>query len=184
MGRGYSGSAGHFGGRSYGGYGTTGDYGYGAEGHYSESQFGGGAEEEPGERPGRRRLTPEEYWQRYFAPASYQGRIRGDAGDRFVASDTRESGAQPAHRMAGPSRHPLAPRGIRRTDAELYEDICEALLQRDDVDSSDVTVAVREGEVLLDGSVPERSMRYLIEDIAAGHPAVRNVDNRIRVRKA
>lgn len=153
---------------------------------YGDSQFGGGAEEEDAREPrGRRRLTPEEYWQRYFAPASYEGRTRGeDTGDRFVPPEPPSGGAQPAHRMAGPSRHPLAPRGIRRSDPELYEDICVALLHRDDLDSSDVTVAVREGEVTLDGSVPERSMRYLIEDLAAGHPAVRDVDNRIKVRKA
>ena len=185
MARGYSGTGGRFGGRSYGGYGTTGDYGYGAQGHYGESQFGGGAEEDPAEPAGRRRLTPEEYWQRYFAPASYEGRTRGDdTGDRFVPSDTRGSGTRPAHRMAGPSRHPLAPHGIHRSDAELYEDICEALLQRDDVDCSDVTVAVHEGEVTLDGTVPQRCMRYVIEDLAAGHPAAHDVDNRIRVRKA
>lgn len=50
-------------------------------------------------------------------------------------------------------------------------------------DLGEPTVAVREGEVTLDGSVPERCMRYLIEDLAAGHPAVRDVDNRISVRK-
>ena len=51
-------------------------------------------------------------------------------------------------------------------------------------DKLDVTVTVRQGEVLLEGSVPLRGMRYLIEDLAAGHPAVRDVDNRIRVRAA
>jgi BON domain len=185
MGRGYSGSGGRGGGRSYGGYGTTGDYGYGAWGNYGESQFGGGTEEDPAEPRGRRRLTPEEYWARYFAPGSYEGRTRGDdTSDRFVAPAAPGGDDQPAHRMAGPSRHPLAPREIRRSDAQLYEDICEALLQRDDVDSSDVTVVVREGGVALDGSVPQRGMRYLIEDLAAGHPAARDVDNRIKVRKA
>lgn len=183
MGHGYSGSGGRFGGRSYGGYGTAGDYGYGASGHYGESQFGGG--EESRGRPYRHRLTPEEYWQRYFGTRSYEGRTRGeDTGDRFIPPDAQAGRAEPAHRMAGPSRHPLAPPGMHRTDAELYEDICEALMQCDDVDSSDVTVTVREGEVLLEGSVPERRMRYLIEDFAAGHPAVRDVDNRIRVRAA
>jgi len=181
MGRGYSGSGGRFGGRSYGGYGTTGDYGYGARGHYGESQFGGGAEADAGAPRGRRRVTPEEYWARYFAPASYEGRTRGDGtGDRFVPP----GGAQPAHRMAGPSRHPLAPRDIRRSDEELYEDICEALLEQHDVDSSDVTVSVHGGEVMLSGSVPQRSMRYVIEDLVAGHPSVRDVDNQIGVRKA
>lgn len=185
MGRGYSRSGGRFGGRSYGGYGTTGDYGYGAWGDYGQSQFGGGAEEDPGEPRERRRLTPEEYWRRYFAPASYEGRTRGDdAGDRFVPPEPRRGGARPAHRMAGPSRHPIAPRQIHRSDAQLYEDICEALLRRDDVDCSDVSIAVRDGKVTLDGSVPRRFMRYLIEDLAAGHPAVQDVDNRIAVRKS
>lgn len=36
---------------------------------------------------------------------------------------------------------------------------------------------------MLEGSLPQRCMRYLIEDLAAGHPAVRDVGNRIRVRK-
>jgi len=152
MGRGYSGSDGRFGERSYGGCGTTGDYGYGVSGHHGESQFGGGAEEEPGQR--------------------------------FIAPEAGESGAPPVQRNAGPSRHPRTPRDIRRSDAEVYEDICEALVERDDVDSSDVTVAVLESEVTLEGSVPERFMRYLIEDLAAGHPSVRDVENRIKVRKA
>lgn len=56
-------------------------------------------------------------------------------------------------------------------------------MQRGDVDSSEVTVAVREGEVTLEGSVPENCMRYLIEDLAPGHPAIRDVNNRISVRQ-
>ena len=56
-------------------------------------------------------------------------------------------------------------------------------MQRGDVDSSAVTVAVREGEVTLEGSVPENRMRYLIEDLAPGHPAIRDVNNRISVRR-
>ena len=185
MARGYSGAPGRFGGRSYGGYGTTGDYGYGASADYGESQFGGGAEENPATSSERRRLTPEEYWRRYFGRSSYEGRTRGDdASDRFASPEAARGGSEgQTHRRAGPSRHPIAPRPIRRSDAELYEDICEALMQREDVDSSDVTVAVHEGEVLLEGSVPHRGMRYLIEDLAAGHPAVRDVDNKLRVRK-
>jgi hypothetical protein len=185
MARGYSRSGGRFGGRSYGGYGTTGDYGYGASGHYGQSQFGGGAEDRPSETGPWRHLSPEEYWRRYFSQGSYEGRTRGDdTGDRFVPPDADPGDESRAHRMAGRSRHPIAPRDPHRSDAELYEDLCETLLARDDLDTSDVTVAVREGEVALEGSVPERSMRYLIEDMVAGHPAVRDVDNRIRVRKA
>jgi hypothetical protein len=34
------------------------------------------------------------------------------------------------------------------------------------------------------GSVPERGMRSVIEDLGAGHPAARDIHNRIEVRKA
>jgi hypothetical protein len=182
MGRGYSGGRGRYGGRSYGGHGSTGDYGYGARGEYGQSQFGGGAEEQSAAARDGRAQTPEEYWRRYFGPAVYEGRTSGDLADRFVPAggDPRQ---QPAHRMRGPSRHPLAPRQIHRTDAELYEDVCEALMRRVDLDTSDVSVTVSAGTVSLEGTVPERSMRYLIEDVAAGHPAVRDVDNRIAVRQ-
>lgn len=185
MARGYSGARGRLDGRSYGGYGTTGDYGYGASGQYGESRFGG-LNEDPGASAERRRLRPEEYWQRYFGLSSYEGRTRGDdAADRFASPEAARGGSDGhAHRRAGPSRHPIAPRPIRRSDPELYEDICEALTERRDVDSSEVTVAVHDGEVLLEGSVPQRRMRYLIEDLAAGHPSVRDVDNKIRVRKS
>ena len=71
-----------------------------------------------------------------------------------------------------------------RSDAELCQDICEELMRRHEGDSSDVSVTLREGEVMLEESVPPRAMRCLIEDLAAGHPAVRDVDNRIRVREA
>jgi hypothetical protein len=58
---------------------------------------------------------------------SHEERTRGDeAGDRFVPPAPGG--------MAGPSRHPIAPRRIRRPDEELYEDLCEALIHRDELD--------------------------------------------------
>jgi osmotically-inducible protein OsmY len=180
MASGYSRSRGRLGGRSYGGYGTTGDYSYGAEGEYGQSQFGGAAEGDTRDSQSRQ-LTPEEYWQRYFAGGA--ARTRGeDTADRFVPAEARRGDARPAHRTAGPSRHPLAPEAAQRTDTQLYEDLCEALLRHEELDCSEVTVAVHGGEVMLEGSVPARSMRYRIEDLAAGHPAVREVHNRITVR--
>jgi len=50
-----------------------------------------------------------------------------------------------------------------------------------DIDSSDVSVTVREGCVVLEGTVPVRSMKYEIEDIAATTLGVSDVENNIRV---
>ena len=50
-----------------------------------------------------------------------------------------------------------------------------------DIDSSDVSVTVRDGCVVLEGTVPVRSMKYEIEDIAATTLGMTDVANNIRV---
>lgn len=56
-------------------------------------------------------------------------------------------------------------------------------MQMRDLDSSEVEVRVREGEVVLVGTVPDRSMKYRIEQIADRCTGVVESTNRIRVRK-
>ena len=48
---------------------------------------------------------------------------------------------------------------------------------------SDVTVQVQDGRVELDGTVPARWMKHGIEDLADGCMCVRDVENRVRVRR-
>jgi hypothetical protein len=76
-----------------------------------------------------------------------------------------------------------APRTCWRTDERVREDICDRLMMNHHIDVRDVSVAVREGIVILEGSVPERRMRYLIEDLAADCMNAIDVENRIRVTK-
>ncbi len=92
------------------------------------------------------------------------------------------SGFDEVSRAAGPRRF-TGPKGYQRSDERIREDICEALMQERDIDSGDVSVAVREAHVELTGSVPERRMKHAIEDLADACPGVREVDNRIRVQR-
>ena len=78
-------------------------------------------------------------------------------------------------------RFPQGPKGYTRSDERLREDISERLMQAYDIDSSEVTVQVQGGKVVLEGTVPNRYMKHAIEDIADGAPGVQDVDNRIRV---
>jgi osmotically-inducible protein OsmY len=80
---------------------------------------------------------------------------------------------------AAPAEQPRGPRGYRRSDERIYEDVCEALIREERVDVSEVTVEVKDGLVTLGGHVPVRRMRYIIEDVAAGCRGVEDVDNRI-----
>jgi osmotically-inducible protein OsmY len=76
------------------------------------------------------------------------------------------------------------PKGYQRSDERVLEDICEQLARRDDIDCSEVSLDVREGEVTLTGSVPERRMKHAIEDLAAECAGVREINNQLRVSPA
>jgi osmotically-inducible protein OsmY len=75
------------------------------------------------------------------------------------------------------------PKGFRRADDRLLDDIAERLMYADDIDSSDVTVGVKDAKVTLDGTVPERWMRYAVDDIAESVIGVQDVENNVRVRR-
>lgn len=75
----------------------------------------------------------------------------------------------------------VGPRGYRRDDARIHEDVCDALTENDALDASSISVTVQDGVVKLSGSVPHRMMKRLAEDVSEGCPGVRDVDNMLRV---
>jgi hypothetical protein len=86
-----------------------------------------------------------------------------------------------------PSRHGRGgyagrgPKDFRRSDERLREEICEQLMADPDIDASELTVNVSDGEVTLEGSVEDRQMKRDAEDCAEGVLGVRQVHNRLRV---
>jgi hypothetical protein len=73
------------------------------------------------------------------------------------------------------------PKGYRRSDERIHEDVCEQLAQDPGVDASDIEVAVRDGEVTLMGTVEDRWMKRRAEDAIESLPGIRDVHNRVRV---
>jgi len=61
--------------------------------------------------------------------------------------------------------------------------VCERLSQNDEVDASEIEVEVKDRRVTLTGSVENRRMKHLAEDIAEAVSGVDDVDNRVSVRK-
>jgi len=80
-----------------------------------------------------------------------------------------------------PPRYRTGPKGYTRSDDRLREDISERLMMADSVDSSDVSVSVKDCKVTLEGRVPDRRMKHAIEDLVDNCPGVQDIDNRIRV---
>jgi len=81
-------------------------------------------------------------------------------------------------------RYATGPKGYKRSDERLREDICERLMQSYDIDSSEVTVEVLGAKVVLEGTVPDRYMKHAIEDLCDAAPGVEEIENRIRVTGA
>ena len=84
----------------------------------------------------------------------------------------------------GISRARRGPKNYARSDERISELVCERLVQEQSVDVSDVSVEVKNGRVTLDGTVPDRQMRHLIEDVVDGCWGVQDIENRIQVQSA
>jgi hypothetical protein len=174
-GREYSGGAGQSGGGSeYSGsrYGAPPDFDY-ERGERGEPESGTGPFADTSESP------------RYFGAGNYsEGGAHYTGGyDQRGNQAAYLSGAYGYDRYARTERpFKRGPKGYQRSDERLQEDISERLMQSEHVDSSEVTVNVVAGKVILEGSVPSRYMKHYIEDLADGCPGVQDIDNKIRVK--
>ena len=83
---------------------------------------------------------------------------------------------------AGPAAG-TGPRGWRRTDERIHDDVCDRLARRRDLDVADVSVEVEDGWVRLSGTVSDRPMKHAIERVVDACAGVRDIDNRIRVMR-
>jgi hypothetical protein len=88
----------------------------------------------------------------------------------------------PEWRQGGPHAG-RGPRDYRRADERIAEELCDELMRHPEVDPSDMSVEVREGEVHLTGSVPDRWTKFVVEEMADTMLGVRDVHNQLRVRR-
>jgi len=80
-----------------------------------------------------------------------------------------------------PPSSPRGPKGYVRSDARIYEDVCELLAWAQEVDASNIEVTVKSGEVTLSGTVPERGMKMTVEMMIDRIAGVIDIHNRLRV---
>lgn len=75
------------------------------------------------------------------------------------------------------------PKGYARSDDRILEEVCESLAYDPDVDASDITVTIAQGEVTLEGSIENRRMKHDAEDAVEAVRGVKDIHNRLRVRQ-
>ena len=73
------------------------------------------------------------------------------------------------------------PKGYQRSDERIKEEVCDRLTVDPDVDALEIEVSVQNGEVTLEGAVPDRRMKRDAEDCVELISGVREIHNRIRV---
>jgi osmotically-inducible protein OsmY len=97
-----------------------------------------------------------------------------DAAERRRDRDERPRG-QGGHRGRGP-------RGYRRSDERISDEVHRVLRDDHELDASDIEVRVNDGEVTLDGTVASRFAKLRAEDCADDIAGVEHVQNNLRVR--
>lgn len=73
------------------------------------------------------------------------------------------------------------PKGYKRADERIREDVCELLTRSEHLDASNIEVAVRDGTVTLSGAVQDRRSKRMAEDLSQDVSGVKDVQNQIRV---
>ncbi len=116
----------------------------------------------PEERQGLRH-TQDRYWTRDFSGT-------GDYGVDLVRN------SELSHIGKGP-------KGYQRSDERITEDVSETLYRHPSVDASDIEVKVESGVVTLTGTVDDRQMKRLAEDVTDRVSGVLNVMNLLTVRQ-
>lgn len=140
-------------------------YGGGQQGYGGSSQWAGSG---GGYQGGQQGYGSQGYGE------GYGSRAQG-YGSQGYGSQGQGYGAQP-----GRSRRP-GPKGYTRTDERLKEDICEKLMEADELDVEAVSIEVKEGHVTLEGTVKDRRMKHSIEDCVDAIHGVKDINNRIRL---
>lgn len=75
------------------------------------------------------------------------------------------------------------PKGYKRKDSAIQEEVCETLLWSPDVDASEIEVTVNEGVVYLKGFVDSRHAKKVAERIVDHLSGIRDIQNQLIIKK-
>jgi hypothetical protein len=102
--------------------------------------------------------------------------------DRNGYAEMERMGGWAAHEERGPYWG-KGPKGYRRTDERINDDVCESIAHQGWIDAGDVEVRVESGVVVLTGTVAQRQDKRRLELMAERVHGVDDVRNEIRVRR-
>jgi len=199
--QGYYGNQERYGGQSQG-YGNESYYGHqdryggqsqlgGNQGYGNQGQFGGGPDQFGG-RYGRNQQYQyggdQERYGGQSSQAGYGGNQHNDSEQGYYGQG-QSGGNERTGSMTGRDNERgrnhfrgKGPKDWTRSDERIREEVCEVLADADDIDASDITVKVDNGEVTLEGTVDSRWVKREAEEVVCRARGVKDCQNHLRVR--
>jgi len=123
--------------------------------------------------------NPEEWGEQHLSrdgngASSLAPRERGGYWRQY--EEARYEAARPHYVGRGP-------KGYKRSDDRIRDEICDRMTEDPMLDASEIEVEVIDGEVTLSGSVMSRDQKRRAEDVAEYISGVRDVTSRLRVTR-
>jgi len=143
-----------------------------------------------------------EHWERWMDtvranqkdPHESYGTIGGTSYGGGVFTSASYGGGAEYYSVTGMYPNPLletwrkshkgkGPKGYKRPDESIHDEVCERLTRNPLVDATLMYVEVEGGEVTLTGEVLDRRMKHMAEDIVDEVSGVRDIHNKLRVSR-
>lgn len=163
-----------------GSYGQP-DLGQGGYGQYGSGRTRAGEHGYDANRQSRQGGAEQEYGRAGASRTGHGG--YGEYGGRDYGMGQAYGDSQSGQETQGRFRG-HGPKGYRRSDERITEDLNERLTEDAMLDATHITVEVRDGVATLQGTVESRWMKHRAEDIADACSGVSDVRNEIRVGAA
>jgi osmotically-inducible protein OsmY len=105
-------------------------------------------------------------------------------GSQYGQGNYNQSQSRFGSESSFESKFGKGPKGYKRSDERIKEEICDLLTSHPEVDPTEVEIKVSNSEVTLTGTVDSRHEKRLIEDLASQIAGVSDVTNQLRVQKS
>ena len=141
---------------------------------YGHQSYGG--QSYGGQSYGGRRLPGAQYYR------DEDWTQRGEEPRFSSTSDYRSSSSPSSYGAARPGQHSgKGPKGYKRPDDRIIEDVSAELEHDGDVDASEIEVTCKDGIVVLRGKVDSRSAKRCAEDCCESVQGVTDVRNELEI---
>lgn len=125
------------------------------------------------------------YYNERMKQSNYPDTYRSAMGGymhTYVGDDSgRKDSSYGAQNVKGGLHKGKGPRNYKRSDQRITEEIHERLTDDSYIDATEINIEVQNGEVILTGSVYDRSEKRRAENIIESVSGVTQVENRLRV---